>query len=121
MREAACLLIDIPRTAGKNAYIEGKTQRIDWIVVARGKRMPMKAQEILFGEATGPRTRTEYRFRLRGADSSGQLTSRRIDEKDWLDEGARSVSKGGWSELVATVETELRACSGVERVTRTTP
>jgi hypothetical protein len=121
-REAArTQLMCIPKDHCENAHMEGTTRKVDWIVVVRGKRMPASTQEILFDQATGPRTRTKYRYRLCGAGSSGRLKSRRIDEKDWWDKGDRSVGKGGWSDLVATVETELRACRNIERVTRTTP
>lgn len=79
----------------------------------------MSPQEILYGEPTGPATRTTYRYRLRGAGSSRRL-SHQIAEGIWQDEGDRSVSKGEWSDLVATVKAELRTRPKVERVTQTT-
>jgi hypothetical protein len=101
--------------------MEEATRRVDWIVIVRGKRMPASMQETLFDQPTGLRTRTDYRYRLRGVGSNGRLKSRRIDEKDWWDKGDRSVGKDGWNELVAAVEAELRAGRNIERVTRTTP
>jgi hypothetical protein len=99
--------------------VEEKTRKHDWIMVVRGRRQAMTEPEILFEEATGPRTRSKYRFRLSGSNSTGRLKWRRIDEAYWLEEGERSVSEGGWSELVASVEAELRERRNVEGVTPT--
>ena len=98
-----------------------KTRSVDWIVVLLGKRKAAGPSEHLYTQPTGPRTRTEFRYRLRGQGPSGHLQSRRMDETYWRDLGERSVSEGDWSELVSAVEAELEAEGNVDRVTRTTP
>jgi hypothetical protein len=111
--------LTVPKEGSKNTHMEGKTRKVDWIAVVRGRRQAMSPQEILYGEPIGLATRVEYRYRLRGAGSTGRV-SRQVDAGNWQDEGDRSVSKGGWSDLVETVEAELRKRPGAECVTRTT-
>jgi hypothetical protein len=103
--------------------MERGTRSVDWIVVLRGKRLPANTREILYGPASGAWTSVEYRYRLRRAGQNGHLLKfrRRTEDAHWWDTGERSVDQGGWSDLVANVETELEACRNVLRVTRTTP
>jgi hypothetical protein len=91
------------------------------MVVVLGKRKEMSQPEILYRQPTGSRTRTNYRYRLNRDGSKGSLKRSRVGEEGWSNLGDRSVAIGGWSELVAAVESELKADPDIQSVTRTTP